>query len=56
MFNIEPSSSAIRARPLIWVLTRSSQSTTDLADAGHCFQAVADVFTPGTTRVTFTGA
>src|SRR6266403_1896279 len=51
MFNSEPSSSAIRARPLIWVLTRSSQSTTDLADAVTVFKPRA-MLTSGITRVT----
>src|SRR5450759_444197 len=50
-FNTEPSSSAMRARPLTWVLTRSCQSTTDLAEAVKVFEPRA-MLTAGITRAT----
>src|SRR5450755_2322638 len=50
-FNTEPSSSAMRARPLTWVLTRSCQSTTDLVEAVMVFEPRA-MLTAGMTRAT----
>src|SRR5476649_1151520 len=50
-FNTEPSSSAMRARPLTWVFTRSCQSTCDLVEAVMVFEPRA-MLTAGMTRAT----
>src|ERR1700730_12846183 len=51
MFRTEPSSSAMRARPLTCVFTRSCQLTTDLVEAVMVFEPRA-MLTAGITRAT----